>query len=195
MRQLVGGIEAEPEGGIDRAALARAAEKAPDRLAERLSLDVPQRHIDGGDGMHADPALPARHQRPVEPVPDPVIVKRVHADDGGRGDVKDGRADRRRRPDGGDAVAGDPGVGLDLDHTGLVAGLFRRRGDVEGDRQLHRMRADGGDLHQAALSQWLTISQAMSNAARVAPTSAVPVPAMSKAVPCAGVVTGNGMPP
>ena len=97
--QFIGFIKAEAECGVDRASFARAAEEPPDRLAKRLALDIPQRHIDGGNGVHADPALPTRHQRPVEPVPDTVIVQRVHAHDGRRCDTLDGSLDRLCRPD------------------------------------------------------------------------------------------------
>src|SRR3954452_25319720 len=39
------------------------------------------------------------------------------------------------------------------------------------------------------------IRQAIAKASFIAPTSAIPCPAMSKAVPCAGVVIGTHRPP
>ena len=97
--------------------------------------------------MHADAGLAARDQRPVEPVPDAVIIERVHADDLRRGDGVDSGLDRHRRPDGGDAVPGDPGIGLDLDDTGLVRRRLGRAGDVQLDLQQHGVGANGGDFH------------------------------------------------
>ena len=45
--------------GVDRHPVAHlAAQQPPDRQAERLAEDIPQRHLDAGDGAHADGAEP-----------------------------------------------------------------------------------------------------------------------------------------
>ena len=113
----------------------------------RLAVDVPMGDVDGCNGMHADAGLAARDQRPVEPVPDAVIIERVHANDLRRGDGIDSCLDRNRRPDRGDAVSGDPGIGFDLDNTGLMRGCLGRAGDVQLDLQQHGMGSNGSDLH------------------------------------------------
>src|SRR5689334_20582927 len=49
--ELVALEEAEAEGRIDRHLGARTAQQAPQRLAERPGLQVPQRDVERGDGV------------------------------------------------------------------------------------------------------------------------------------------------
>ena len=63
--QLVAVEKPEAEGGVNGHRIARAAQQSPDRQIQRLALDIPQRDVDGGDGVHAVAALSARAQLPV----------------------------------------------------------------------------------------------------------------------------------
>ena len=121
--QLLAVEEAEAERRIDRHARMRAAEQLPDRQAERLALDVPQRHVDRGERMRGIAGLAARHQHPVELVPDALVRKRIVADDRGPGDAVDDLRDHVLFGDAGQAVAGQAAVGLNLDMAAGERGL------------------------------------------------------------------------
>ena len=107
--------EAEAEGGIDRHARMRAAEQPPHRLFQRLALDVPQRDVDRGERMRGIAGLAARHQRPIELVPDALMRQRIVAEDRRPGDAVDDLRDHVLFGDAGEAVADQAVVGLDLD--------------------------------------------------------------------------------
>ena len=62
--------EVEAEGGIQRHARPCAPEEPPHRLPECLALDVPERDVHRRERLRAETGLPARHQCPVELVPD-----------------------------------------------------------------------------------------------------------------------------
>ena len=66
--------------GIDQNLVAAlASEQVVDRNAERLALDVPQRHVDGRDGGHGHrPSTPVGAA--VEIVPDVFRLKRIAPD-------------------------------------------------------------------------------------------------------------------
>ena len=66
---------------VDQDGIAAAsAEQVVDRRVERLALDVPQRHVDRGDGGHGDgTAAPVRSA--IEVLPDVFGLEGVAVDD------------------------------------------------------------------------------------------------------------------
>ena len=77
------------------AVVGEAAEQLPDRRAERLAEDVPERGIDRGDRPHLDAgATPARRALRVEAVPVPLDLAGVLAQEHRGCPVVDGAADR-----------------------------------------------------------------------------------------------------
>src|SRR5262249_55862187 len=115
---------------------ATTAEETPERLAERLAQEVPERDVHAAQGAHRDPAPPDRGERPalaervmrarsaIEQLPDPGDVAGVAPHEARRdllADQRDQRsvvaevADRRF----GLAKTSLSGVGLDLDETGI----------------------------------------------------------------------------
>src|SRR5690606_33592464 len=100
---------------VDGDAVAEAAaEEVPDRLAEDLALDVPERGLDGGHRAAADRAEQAvAHGGGVHLGPEAVDMSGVLADED-VGEVVDGRLDDAR-PAGALADALDAFVGQDLD--------------------------------------------------------------------------------
>src|SRR5690606_11477076 len=88
-----------------------AAEQLVERHAGDLGLDVPQRHVDGGDGGHGDGAA-APVGALVEVLPDVLGAERVLADEGGGdvilqvGDDREPTAVRRAGADAVHALAG-----------------------------------------------------------------------------------------
>ena len=58
-----------------------AAEQLPNRLAESLTLDVPQRDVDPAHGVDADPAASGIDVFAVHLVPEVFGLKRVFADE------------------------------------------------------------------------------------------------------------------
>ena len=132
--------EAKAEGGIDRHARMRAAKEPPDRLAQRLALDVPQRHVDRGERMRRVAGLAARHQRPVELVPDALVRERIVADDRGAGDAVDDLGDHVLFGDAGQAVTDETVVGLDLDVAGRKRGLAVDADELDVQRHVERRR-------------------------------------------------------
>ena len=98
----------------------RAAQELDDRHAQQLALDVPERHVDRGDGVARDPAAVAVPPLLVaERVPDRDVVERVLADDplGHALDDGLGREVRLRELGDGLAPAHDAVVGRDLDQA------------------------------------------------------------------------------
>ena len=59
LRLVVGEPAPQRAGGIGRHPVAMAAEQLPERLVERLALDVPQRDVDGRQRQGEDAARPA----------------------------------------------------------------------------------------------------------------------------------------
>ena len=111
--------ESKAERRIDRHALARAAEQAPHRLAERLALDVPQRKVDRRDRMRRIAGLAAWHRLPVELFPDRLVRHRVVADDRRTRDAVHDLCDHVFLGDRREAMPDDAARGLDLDvHAG-----------------------------------------------------------------------------
>ena len=130
---------AEAEMGIDRHAIAGlAAEQAPDRHAQILAQDVPERHLDAGDGRGADDAH-APEAMLVHHAIGLLDVARIAADEQRR-QILHGADDGARLPfEGGLAPAVEPRlVGLDLDED-PVAHLGIDDGGL-----------DGGDFHVTA---------------------------------------------
>ena len=132
---------AEAEMGIDRHAIAGlAAEEPPDRHAQILAQDIPERHLDAGDGggaddPHAPEAMLVHHPISL------LDVARIAADEE-RGQILHGPDDGARLPfQGGLAPAVEPRlVGLDLDED-PIAHLGIDDGGL-----------DGGDFHVPAWS-------------------------------------------
>ena len=144
--ELLAVEEAEPEGRVDRHAVARAAEQPPHRLAQRLALDVPQREIDRRDRMRRVAGLPARHRLPVQLLPDRLMRHRVVADDRRSADAVDDLRDHVLLGDRREAVADEALVGLDLDMAAGERGLavHARQRDVQ--RHVERSGGDTRDL-------------------------------------------------
>ena len=82
-----------------------AAEQPPHRLIQRLALDVPERDVDGGERVCGIAGLAARHQRPIELVPDALMGERIVAEDGRPDDAVDDLRDHILFGDAGEAVA------------------------------------------------------------------------------------------
>ncbi len=141
---------AEERAGIGPQRLAEAPpEQLPDRQAERLPLDVPEGQVDAAHRVHADPAPAAIDIGPVHLVPEILGLERVFADHHVRQPRRrrvreralDAPLDRHRvRVDL--AIAGDPGIGADLDDQGVLTAvaLGLHIGQAEVDR------FDGGDF-------------------------------------------------
>ena len=84
--------------GVDEDTLAAlAAEQVVDGRVERFALDVPQRHVDGGDGGHRDRAAPPVGSA-IEILPDVFDLERIAADEAGKHVL--GRDSWRRRARG-----------------------------------------------------------------------------------------------
>ena len=136
-----------------------AAEQVPDRLAERLALDVPEGHLDPGHRAAADgPEHAVAHRGDEHPVPEPVDVARLLADED-RAEVLDRRLDHAR-PAGAFADARDALVGLDLDEqpvpraAEIGLGLDPRllpAGDGGASADLDEVGLDVDDLHAVSL--------------------------------------------
>src|SRR5207244_10879579 len=85
----------EAEGRVERHTRAGAAEQPPDRLPQRLALDVPQRDVDGGERLRAEAGLPARQQGPIELVPNALMRQRIIAMDRRRNHAVEDRKSTR----------------------------------------------------------------------------------------------------
>ena len=144
-----------PGDDLNEAVPGAAADEIAERPPERLALQVPERHLEGGAGsLVADRpqlALPAVHDG-LEP-------ERVLADHRRAEVLTDHVLDRPERVAGelvgraGLSVPHESFVGL---HAHEIAGARgqRRRGDDEGllHLELERLHAHGGDLHEAPSS-------------------------------------------
>src|SRR4051812_35077665 len=87
-------------GVVDRNAFVRApAEQPPDRLAERLSVDVPERDVDGGVAAYFSAGIACADIDAAEPAIMQLDVARVLADQIGGNVVVDIGGDRPRRPE------------------------------------------------------------------------------------------------
>ncbi len=150
-RELVALEEAEAEGGVHRHLGARAAEQAPQRLAERLGLDVPQRDVERGDGVAGIAGLAARREQPVELFPQTLGGHRVFADQRGAGHLAHGGSNDLFLGDGGHAVADEAGVGLDFGEAQGQRGLLVHADHVDGDGNVQRRGADANDLQGCLL--------------------------------------------
>src|SRR5258708_6785177 len=172
-RELVAVIGAETERRIDRDFFARAAEQPPDRLPERLALEVPQRDVDRGDRVARVAGLPARAEQPVEPLPDALMGQRIFADQDVRGDFVDRGGDDLLFRDAGDAVADATVVGMHLRKAdGERGGLLYARG-VQHHGNVERRRDDSGDLHSVFMpASFTTAAQRFVSSAICAPSSA-----------------------
>jgi hypothetical protein len=146
-RQLFAVEEAKPERGIDRHFGVSAAEQPPHRLIQRLALQVPQRHVDGGQRVRGITGLPARHQCPVELVPDALMRQRIVAQDRRPRDAIDDLGDHILFGDGGEAVAGKPLIGLDLYQAAGERRPAIGADELDVQRDVERRRRDAGDLH------------------------------------------------
>jgi hypothetical protein len=152
-RKLVAIEEVEAEGRVERHLLAGTAEQPPYRLAERLALDVPERDVDGRERLRAEAGLPARHQGPIELVPDALVRQRVVALDRRGDDPVDDLGNDRLPRDRRQTVADDVLIGLDLDEAGLERGF-----PFEAcERDLQRdVEGGGGDASNSHGRRYLT---------------------------------------
>ena len=131
-------------------AAAEAPEQLCDRDAERLPLDVEERHLDAGDRVGADPAPVAREL--LHPVHEPLGAERVLPDEELRQLGLDDRPDRGQRRPGCLADADEALVGVDLDEQPGC----RQAGSSGPDERLAHRSANGdgmnaGDPHE----RWL----------------------------------------
>ena len=106
--------------------------------------------VDRGDRMHRVAALAARREQPVEPLPDPLVLHRVHAHDGRRRDLVDGRRDDFLLCDRGETAAGESVVGLQQDDDTGQMGKARCRAGVQRHLEVQRNRLAAGDLHRGS---------------------------------------------
>ena len=133
---------------------AGAAQQAVDRLAHGLAQDVPERDVDAREHVHAEAAPAVGLRALVEPVPEPVDVERVLADEqalhAARGDRQQRRLDDGlggRRVGVHLADAGDALVGVDLDDQDALAAVA----DLPDLGQAEDDRLDIGDQHPLPL--------------------------------------------
>ena len=131
---------AQAEMGVDADLVANlAAEQAPHGHAERLAEDVPERHLDAGDGAHPDHAE----------APEAVLLQHPH----GLFDVARVASDQKRR----EILDGpDHGLGFPLqrrlapaDEVGTV-GLDTHE-DPVAHLGVHNARRQAGDLQRMVL--------------------------------------------
>ena len=106
------------------------AEEPPDRLAERLAVDVPERDVDGGIAAHLGAGIARSDIDAAEPPVVQLDIARVLAEKVGRDVAVEIGGDRRRREEG-LAGADDPGIGVDAEpeekrELGEFQGLDRR---------------------------------------------------------------------
>ena len=117
-----------------------AAQKLPERLVERLALDVPQRGVDGRQRQGEDAARPAAGIAGAQLGDDRLDALRVLADGRG-GEILDGgmQAARQAAAIERDADAFDAGIGAQAHRHDrpLAAGFLRHvgQGIVLGDEQ------------------------------------------------------------
>jgi hypothetical protein len=138
-------------GAHVRARLAGAAERGPCRTPEQLAAQVVQREVDRPDGV--DPgAAPAGHGRAhVEPLPQPLHVQGVRADQHlaqpQRHRVRARRLDAGACDHGVEVGLADPAdavVGDDLDHDRVLRRTGRGAVAIGVDQD---MAVDIGDAH------------------------------------------------
>jgi hypothetical protein len=145
--QLLAVEKAESECRVDRHALARTAKQLPDRKAERLALDVPEREIDRGERVRGIAGLTARHDGPVDLLPDAFGEQRIVADEVRRDHTVDHLRDHVLFGDGRQSVTDDAGVGLDLDIAGGQRGFPVDAHQRDVQRNIQRRCGDAGDFH------------------------------------------------
>ena len=141
-------------GGIGLDPVARAAEQLPQRLLQRLALDVPQRDVDCRDRQRVDARATGIAGRRAQLAQDGLDPHRVLADQQ-RAQFIDRAAQRagERAAVEGEANAFDAGVGLDAeDDDGTQAACFFRH---VRQRVVFRDAQNGGlgpgDLHRCLL--------------------------------------------
>ena len=110
------------------------AEQPPDRLAERLPVDVPERDVDGGVAAHLGAGIARADIDAAEPPVVQLDVARILADQIGRDIVVEIGGDRPGRPEG-LARSDQAGIGVDA--------------QPEQERKLGEpQRLDADDLHE-----------------------------------------------
>src|SRR5207247_2187227 len=114
------------------------------------ALDVPERQVDRSERMRGVAGLAARHQGPVELVPDALVGERIVADDGRAGDAVDDLGDHVLFGDAGEAVADQSVVGLDLDVAGRERGLAIDADKLDVQWDVEGRRGDARDFHDAS---------------------------------------------
>ena len=137
---------------IGRHPLARPAEQFPQRLAERLAADVPQRDVDRRQRQGEHPGRPGAARRGAQLGDDRLDAQRVFADRQ-RAEIVDGAFQRggdgapvKGHPDPFDAVIGiDP---QDHDRPGGTR-VFRGIGERVRLRHHQDLRADARYLHRS----------------------------------------------
>ena len=130
------GVEADP-------VTQRAAEQRGDGQIERLALDVPERHFDGGQCAAADHAGHAvAHHGDKELLPELFDLERVLADEQGRQVAHRGFDDPR--PAAAFAHPVNAFVGMDFDKEPIAGAPSRRIGYVG----VHEKCLNIGNLHR-----------------------------------------------
>jgi len=142
MAVQTGGVGADlrPEG---------AAEEPGDRLAERLTFEVPERDVDRRDGGDRPALSPVVAERGVQVLPEHGVLECVLSDEARGVDLVDERPVDRRRAvrltESGEAVLGE-----DLDDERLTDGVPAFRGAEHlglGQLVAKDPGADFADLH------------------------------------------------
>ena len=200
-------VKPKAKSRINRTFVACPPQQLPNRLVQGLAFDVPQGNINCGDCMHAHARLAARNQKPIQLIPNLLMPQRVIPEQFRCSNRQYGGLYRHCRSDRGQPVPGYAFICVNFHYTDLMCSCFHLRSDIQFSCHIQCISPNSGNFHLfvprvphnrvcgCVYCQLLTMLQAISKAAVIALTSALPEPAISKAVPCAGVVTGNGMPP
>ena len=109
------------------------AEQPPDRLAERLAVDVPERDVDGGVATHLGAGIARADIDAAEPAVVQLDIARILADQIGRNVVVDIGGDGAGRPE---RLSGADQAGIGMNAKPEQERKFRQP-----------QRFDAGDLH------------------------------------------------
>jgi hypothetical protein len=162
--QLIAVEESEAEGRIGGNPIAAAAQQSPERQVERPCLDIPDRKIDCGDGMHRVAALSTGRQQPVQLFPDPFMRHRVHADQGRCRNLVDRGSDHFLFGDGGETGADQAAVGFETNQHTREVGALGGGTRVQGHLEVQRDGTAFGNLHDDLLG-WFAVRSPRSSPA------------------------------
>ena len=128
-------------------AVAGAPEQAPDRLPERLALDVPQRDVDGADGVISEPGLAPMTELAIQRVPDPADLASIHADDHRRDHRIDERAHSAAGDQTSDAVTDQARLRFDLGEKELSENSLVDSRRLQWNGRSKHARGDATNFH------------------------------------------------